>query len=230
MNKKIIIIALLFLVFFFVLKSFLPLFLIIAAFFIIRRKKEPKIEQKPVQKPITPDTPNEELNKAVLSECIHLIKDDTQIRLSTDLRQFKNRNNVTSAEVITYMREQLPWEGNYERHLHLEEIIDSCNLTQKDICVIEKELEKYHLCPVRDLESKAIWEYQNEMIRNDTYKNIKDMIRDRKNTVKKLQLLGEYDRQFEEQLNSGFKDDLKSMTDNLRRADYDAWLKMKGFI
>ena len=232
----------------YLLKAVLPLLIIIGLYLFIKNRNTPKIEQKPHRRPIeVEDTSSLDEYRATLAECEELISNEYQIRSETDLRQFKGRSDVTKEELADYMYEQRRWDGIYERHLQMEEIIKVCNLTEHDIEWVEGELKHYHpyrkenasvvyenkCCLVRDEEQKAIWEYYYEQDRIEVYKRI--------NELKKWKQEREFDhhigvdqyasyQKMVDYLAQERKKHLIKAINDLRRCDYESWLKLKGYV
>lgn len=227
------------------LKVIIPLLIILALYLFIKSKNKPKIEEKPQIRPIE-EPFNVEAYKATLADCEELIRNDNLIRKETDLRQFKGRSDVTKEELATYMYEQRKWDGVYERHLQMEEIIKVCNLTNRDIEWVEEELTHYHpfnncettydnkCCLVRSEEQKAICEYYNEKDRIEVYKRINDLKKWKQERQFDIYLKIDtfapeaYERMVNTLARERKKQVLRAI-DDLRRCDYEAWLKLKGY-
>lgn len=229
--------------FFYIIKAILPLLIILGIILFIKSKRKPKTEQKPQKRQHEViDTFDIEAQKATLAECEDLIAQDVQIRQETDLRQFQGRTDVTKEELATYMFEQRRWDGIYERHIQMEEIIKVCNLNSDDITWVENELKNYHpradypdfsignkCCFTRDTEEKAIWNYYNEQGRDRTYKYLNTIKREHEQKIAYLKSIGEYNEEFEKPFNERYKKAIQTGLDSLREYDYEAWLKMKGY-
>lgn len=224
------------------LKAVLPLLILIGIVLFIKSRKTPKIDTRQRKRPIeTLDTFEIEKQKADLAECEELIASEKRLREEADLRQFKGRSDVTKEELAQYMYEQRKWDGIHERHVHMEEIIKSCNLTMDDVAWVEQELQHYHFnknnpeqtadfkcCYVRDEEEKAITEYQNEKEKGRITSEIR----------KEEQEFNEHLAFYKE---LGFNDDvitnfqnahnkvIDTYNESLRKVDYESWLEKKGY-
>lgn len=237
-NKEVLIIVLI-VIALYLLSFVLPILFIIGIFFVIKFKKKPKIEPQQQKKPLPENTVNIEAIRATHEECEKLVAQDKQIRLETDLRQFQGRTDVTREELLTYMFEQRRWDGNYERHIQMEEIIKVCNLNSDDITWVENELKNYHTdngltltdkCSVlRSDEEKAVWEYYKEQGKNRVNKYLDTITRERKQEIEYLKSIGEYDPDYEKYFNDSYNKAVQVGIDNLREYDYDKWLKIKGY-
>lgn len=216
-------------------------------------KKTPKIEQKPQKRRIPEQTPidNEAIN-AMACEIEAMIDNERQIRMETDLRQFKGRNDVTRVELADYMFEQRYWDGLYERHLQMEEISKVCNITESDIEWVVNELEHYHphragtflgdeyppnqnvtldhwVCLVRSEEQKAIWEYRNEQARIKLQKDLYDTKQRYEESKRIFTIQNDTDKEFLKFLEDNHQKNLRYMMLEMRRCNYDAWLRLKGY-
>ncbi len=201
--------------------------LIIAIIFLLtREKKTPKIEQKPQKRRIPEqETFNRDEFQATLAEVENLIDENRQIRAEADLRQFINRNDVTKEELAEYMFNQRRWDGVYERHVQMEEISKVCNITPNDIEWVEESL-KGKCCIVRSEEARAILDYQKEQSRLENEKIIRE-------TMSRLQrekdILDIYDDDVKQMMLDSSYDLINFCKENLKKCDYDTWLKEHGY-
>ena len=224
----------------YILKDVLLALCIIGIFLFIRRKKTPKIEPQTQKKRIPQEsTFDHDAYRATLAECENRVRHDNEIRKETDLRQFKGRSDVTKEELAEYMFEQRYWDGIFERRLQMEEIIKYCNLTMNDIEWVENELKHYHTeggnvledrcCYVRSEEEKAVWEYQNEQERARLAMEIPQVEADFQKHLAFHKELG-----FDDDVIQAYENDHKSLMNeydkSIKQCNYDAWLKMKGYI
>ena len=225
----------------YILKDVLLTLCIIGIFLFIHRKKTPKIEQQPPKKriPQPQDNFNLDAYRATLAECEKRVQQDRTIRKETDLRQFKGRSDVTRQELAEYMFEQRHWDGIFERRMQMEEIIKVCNLTLDDVNWVEQELKNYHTeggnvlanrcCYERSEEEKAVWEYQNEQERARLAMEIPKAESDFQRNLAFHKELG-----FDDDVIQAYENDHKALMNeydkSLRSCNYDAWLKMKGYI
>ena len=238
-NKEVLIIALIAIALY-ILSFVLPLLFIVGIYLIIKLRKKPRIEPQQKKKPLSEATVNLEAIRATYEECEKLVEQDRQIRLETDLRQFQGRTDVTKEELATYMFEQRRWDGKYERHIQMEEIIKVCNLDSDDIEWVENELNYYHsengnilidkCSPIRSEEEKAVWMYHNEQGKNRVNKYLDTIKRERKQEIEYLKLIGEFDPDYEKYFDNSYEKAVQVGMNNLREYDYDRWLKIKGYV
>ena len=238
-TKDVIIIASI-LIAIYILKDVLLTLCIIGVFVFIHRKKTPKIESEAPKKRLPqPDTFNHDAYRATLAECEKRVQQDRNIRKETDLRQFNGRSDVTKEELAEYMFEQRHWDGIYERRLQMEEIIKHCNLTMNDVDWVENELKNYHTengsvlvdkcCYERSEEEKAVWGYQNEQERARLAMEIPQVEEDFQKHLAFHKELG-----FDDDVIQAYENDHKALMNeydkSIRSCNYDACLKMKGYI
>lgn len=236
-NKDIIFLVIACIVFY-LLKAILPLLIILGIYLFIRKRFTAKIDQKPHRRPIEQqDNFDNEIFKANLAECEDVINEEQQLRQEADLRQFQGRTDVTKEELATYMFEQRRWDGIYERHVHMEEIIKVCNLNPEDITWVENELQHYHegdatydnKCSyIRSEEDRIITEYQNEktLARLQT-----EVPRNEQEFQKNLSFMQEIG--LDEVIPSYQAEHQKLMSEyekTIRECDYNLWLSMKGYV
>lgn len=241
MTKKKAIIAIGAVAIFIILYRYLPLLIIAGgALFIIRYNRKQIPEKPKPKRPRIEAEPTDYLQvQATVQEAQKVIDEHNDIIRSTDLRQFKGRTDVTKEELATYMFEQHYWNGAYERRTMMEEIVKHCNLSIDDIEWCEDRLRhytfeydpyhEYTACVVMNEEAKAISDYTNEQESARIKQEVAKLIKEHKahlEFIKQDDINGELAKIFTEQFNRS----LRFYATELRRYDYDAWLKMKGYV
>ena len=212
-----------------------PLFLIISipitglfiADCLLFKSKKKKNKEKEKEIPIEEENNIEQI-KACVEEIEEKNKEDLKYRKKVDLRQFKNRNDVTKEEVAEYLWFHYMWEGFHEKIIICEEIKKVSNINDEDIKWIlnehynhkSKKGEKGNGCWIRDYEIKKIMEYsiKKERERN---KNFQEWENKENNLIKGFKEL--------EEINEYIKD--KKMDEKYKYIYYyEDWLKEKGYI
>lgn len=214
----------------------------IVIYFVRRNKKE--IPEPPKKRPrIEAERTDYIQVQATVAEARKVIDEHNDIVRNTDLRQFRGRTDVTREELATYMFEQQYWNGAYERRVMMEEITKYCNLTMDDVewCIENLNHYKTHpnnpmeytSCAVRSEEQRAIWEENNRIGREDTYKTIRDLNKLHSDTLRFEDDLNipktDAFYKMRDDLNEQHNQRIQELKERLREYDYDEWLKMKGY-
>lgn len=241
MNKKKAIMVIGAIALFIILYKYLPLLIIAGgALFIIRYNRKQIPEKPKPKRPRIEAEPTDYLQvQATVQEAQKVIDEHNDIIRSTDLRQFKGRTDVTKEELATYMFEQHYWNGAYERRTMMEEIVKHCNLSIDDVEWCEERLKhytfeydphhEYTACVVMNEEAKAISDYTNEQESARIKQEVRKLIQEHKTQIEFMKEIGTGEKLINIH-NEQFNKSLRFYATQLRRFDYDAWLKMKGYV
>lgn len=140
----------------------LPIISIVIIDYILCKPKENKYEEKEV--PIEENQNIDQL-RAVFEKIEEQKEEEKEYKNNLDLRQFKNRKNITKEEVEEYLWVHKLCEGRKEKEIIIKEITKISNLTEEE----GKEVLKRHYEKggywKKNEEEKRIIEYQRKKIR-----------------------------------------------------------------